>query len=145
MIVSCFNDKSGMYDYYEAASATYPFNADLPTPNMPAEIGKIGVPAIDAARNRPRDAKLVGRGWHARGVVVDCSKNGSMGLGSDDGSSTLGSVMSIRFLPVLVFIGAAVAYDNMSKKNETNRKLVLLGGATVGTALAWKQWRDSQS
>lgn len=75
MMYSCFDPKSGLYDYYEGPD-TYPINADLPVPNfLPAEIPGIGVPSIDAARPMPSGLTLVGRGWHARGMLINCGRS----------------------------------------------------------------------
>jgi hypothetical protein len=77
LIHSCFDPKKGLYLYYESAD-DLPLNADLPVPNLPAPTNGVGVPAIVAGRPLPSSAKLVGQGWHARGMVVQCGK-GAMG------------------------------------------------------------------
>lgn len=68
MIYSVFNDKRGVYAYYEGP-AEIPINADLPVPRLPPVSGKIGVAAIVAARPLPPEARFIGEGWHARGIV----------------------------------------------------------------------------
>lgn len=73
MIYSCFDPKAGLYTYYEGPDV-YPLNADLPVPSLPPEIAGIGVPSIDAARPLPSGVKPVGKGWHARGMVVSCGR-----------------------------------------------------------------------
>lgn len=78
MIYSCFNPNSGRYRYFEDTRQIQ-VNADLPVPKLPPPAGKIGVPAIDAGRPLPRDARPVGEGWHAKGIVVRCG-NGSSGM-----------------------------------------------------------------
>ena len=80
MNYSCFDQKSGLYDYY-ADATELAINADLPVPQLPSVAGKIGVPSIDAGRPLPAGARPVGRGWHARGIVVSCGR-GSQGLGA---------------------------------------------------------------
>jgi hypothetical protein len=69
MQYSVFDDKTGLYDYY-VGSGDVPINADLPTPRMPGSAGKVGVASIEAARPLPGDARHVGRGWHAKGVLA---------------------------------------------------------------------------
>ena len=83
MIYSCFDQSAGLYDYYEDSS-TRPINGDLPIPELPASTGKIGVPAIEAGRPLPINAKKVGQGWHARGMVVQC-RNTSLGQTESSG------------------------------------------------------------
>lgn len=79
MIYSCFDSHAGLYDYFED-SQQISINADLPVPRLPAATGQIGVPSITAGRPLPSGARHVGKGWHARGIVVDCGKSGSLGL-----------------------------------------------------------------
>lgn len=75
---SCFDPKLGLYHYF-VDSSTRPMNGDMPTPRLPPAGNKIGVPAQEAARPLPPDAKPAGTGWHARGVVVSCSRRGQLG------------------------------------------------------------------
>jgi hypothetical protein len=77
MIYSCFVPERGTYDYYEN-SLQMQLNADLPVPRLPPDAGKIGVPAIDAGRPLPSDARKTGEGWHARGMVVNCRGRSGM-------------------------------------------------------------------
>lgn len=77
MIYSCFDPAAGLYDYFENG-ASYPFNGDLPVPSLPPPAGKIGVPAIHAGRPLPRDARHVGRGHTARGMLVECGRSGAL-------------------------------------------------------------------
>lgn len=78
MIYSVFAPDRAEYDYYESASVQLPLNADLPVPSLPPIAGQIGVPAIEAGRPLPSDAKPVGRGWFARGMIA----RRSTGLGA---------------------------------------------------------------
>jgi hypothetical protein len=80
---SCFDPKAGQYDYYEDGTQLA-INADLPVPRLPPMAGKVGVPAIDAGRPLPSAAKRVGKGWHARGLIVQCGRGSSAlsGLGA---------------------------------------------------------------
>lgn len=72
MLYSCFDPQSALYDYYEDAR-TLPINADLPMPSLP-KATQLGVAAIEAGRPLPSDARPAGRGWHARGQVVQCGR-----------------------------------------------------------------------
>lgn len=74
MHYSCFDQQTGLYDYFQDGR-TIPINADVPVPRM-RTVGKIGVPSIEAGVELPSDAKPAGRGWHARGLVVQCGKSG---------------------------------------------------------------------
>lgn len=87
MIYSCFDPKAGLYDYF-ADSVQRPINADLPIPKLPAAAGKVGVPAIEAGRPMPADAKHVGRGWHAKGMVVVCGRGAYGAVPSFDSAWT---------------------------------------------------------
>jgi hypothetical protein len=91
MIYSCFNEKAGHYEYFEddRALAT---NGDFPVPQLgQLQAGRVGVPARDAGRTLPRDAKRAGAGWQARGAIVQCKNTpmrGLSGLGAlDDGTA----------------------------------------------------------
>ncbi len=82
MIYSCFDQKAGLYRYFQDDTQR-PINADLPVPRLPRAVERIGVPAIDAARPFPSGAKVAGRGWHARGIVVQCPARGLGGVFED--------------------------------------------------------------
>lgn len=82
MVFSCFDAGTGLYDYYQSEKTTFPINADLPMPSLPAHTNDIGVPAIEASRPLPSDAKKIGSGWHARGIVSSCKRGSLSGLGS---------------------------------------------------------------
>jgi len=83
MMYSCFAPRTGLYDYFESPEAT-PLNADLPIPRLPAEVNGIGVPSIVAGRPLPAGARIVGRGWHPRGMVAQC---GRTPMGDADGAT----------------------------------------------------------
>ncbi len=85
MIHSCFDPKTGLYDYYQS-SLQIPYNADLPVPKLPSMAGNVGVPAMEAGRPMPSGAKHIGRGWHARGMISRCDGGGVSGFGSVDGA-----------------------------------------------------------
>lgn len=82
MIYSCFNPHTGLYRYFENTKQI-PVNADLPVPRLPPPAGRVGVPSIDAGRPLPSDARPVGEGWNARGIIVNCSRSGAVAFGSD--------------------------------------------------------------
>lgn len=89
MIYSCFNQKLGLYEYYEDDRG-HPTNGDLPVPSNGTQAGEVGVPAMDAGRNLPAGTKRVGNGWHARGLIVQCNNTairGLVGLGQDIGAT----------------------------------------------------------
>jgi|GEM_PF-2667205 len=78
MMYSCFDQDTGTYKYFED-SKTIPVNGDLPVPNwLKGRTTKLGVPSLDAGRPLPKEAKPVGRGAQARGMVVQC--NAGVGL-----------------------------------------------------------------
>ena len=82
MIYSCFDPLSGMYRYYQDAKQVAT-NADLPVPRLSSMAGKIGVPAMDAGRPLPPDARPTGEGWHAKGMIVMCGRPSGGGLGAE--------------------------------------------------------------
>lgn len=69
MMYSVFQPDRGLYAYYETPDALA-FNADLPIPQLTRDAGKVGVAAIDAARALPANARRVGEGWNARGIIA---------------------------------------------------------------------------
>jgi len=79
MIYSCFNEKLGLYEYFKDGRH-HPTNGDLPTPQLPAPLGNVGVSAREAGRPLPADAQPDGTGWHARGIVVNCTQRSVQGL-----------------------------------------------------------------
>jgi hypothetical protein len=125
MLYSCFDAKSGLYDYY-ADRREIAINADMPVPSLPAPAGKVGVPAIDAGRPLPSDAKHIGRGWHAKGIVVQCGR-GSLGA-----LPSGGVVSAVRGLALISGIGLAGYY--LGKRSEAGAVL----GALIGGYFAYK-------
>ncbi len=81
MIYSCFDEQTGLYRYFEDAR-TVPVNGDLPVPTwLKGRVANgIGVPTADAGRPLPPDARPVGSGGAARGLMVQC-QGSSLGLG----------------------------------------------------------------
>lgn len=81
MIYSCFDQNSGLYRYFED-DKQIPVNGDLPVPTwLKSRATKLGVPALEAGRPLPSDARAMGRGPAARGMIVSCN-GGMSGLGS---------------------------------------------------------------
>lgn len=126
MLYSCFDSKSGLYDYY-ADKLEIPLNADLPVPSMPSPAGKVGVPAIDAGRPLPGDAKHIGRGWHAKGMIVQCGR-GSLGAVGSGGIAS-----ALRGLGVAAGVGVAGYY--LGKRSEVGALLGLIVGGYVAYKL----------
>lgn len=105
MIYSCFNDKLGLYEYYEDDRG-HPTNGDLPVPSNGApDAGSIGLPAMDAGRPLPAGARRVGTGWQASGIIVQCSNLGVRGL------SGLGQDLTetAKAHPLIFLVGTSLA------------------------------------
>lgn len=111
MIYSCWDPTSGLYDYF-VDKREIAINADLPVPSLPAPGNRIGVAALEAGRSLPSGAKRAGRGWHARGLVVQCGR----GTGSKSGMGSVDSAVGwvkdggwlwIAAAGVLYFVGRA--------------------------------------
>jgi len=83
MMYSCFNDKLGLYEYFEGPGH-HPTNGDLPTPRDGQMAGTVGVPAADAGRRLPSGVRRAGTGWEAKGMVVNCKNRPVQGIGSID-------------------------------------------------------------
>lgn len=136
MIYSVFSPAEGIYHYYET-SEQKAVNADLPVPSLGSDAGKIGVPAMDAARALPRGAKLVGQGWSARGVISS-GKSGVAGLaGFGEFDVSRGAMAGA--------IGAAVgfamhAWLKTRPADAKNPGASLAASAAVGGVAAWYAW-----
>lgn len=131
MIYSCFNPQLGLYEYFEDAT-THPTNGDLPVPNLAKMAGKVGVPAQDAGRKLPPGAKRAGRGWRARGIIVQC-KNASApklsGLGQLNGQN----VTMVDLIYIAGSFGLAYSYAKMYTKQDP--KLAGVASASVAAIL----------
>ena len=98
MIYSCFNERAGHYEYFEDDRGQA-INGDLPVPTLQGKMaGKVGVPARDAGRSLPSDAKRIGTGWAAQGMIVQCqpkSMRGLAGLAGGTDATNLGLRMGV--------------------------------------------------
>lgn len=109
MIYSCFNPPLGLYEYFED-DRQHPTNGDLPVPKLPKQTGRVGVPAMDAGRPLPTDAKRMGTGWEARGMIVNCKPMATPGLsGLGEHTVQTAAVKEVLFIAGLGGIGYAVA------------------------------------
>jgi hypothetical protein len=82
MIFSRWRPDTGGYDYFDSPSTRYGLGDDLPVPNLP-KTSPLGVASTDIGRSVPSDARLVGSGPLARGMVAPMNKSGLKGLGLD--------------------------------------------------------------
>lgn len=124
MIYSCFNDRLGLYEYFEAPGY-HPTNGDLPTPRDGAVAGKVGIPAMYAGRRLPKGAKRKGTGWQAKGIIVNCQNLQVKGLDAIDFKE------NPALIPFIVVTGA-LGYL-IEKDRSGGRPLV---GAAVGVGAA---------
>jgi len=100
MIYSCFDQPSGLYRYFEN-SHQIPVNGDLPVPTyLSSRATKLGVPSMEAGRPLPSDARQIGTGLQARGMIVSCGQRSASSV-SGLGALSLDSQQ--------VLIGLAVA------------------------------------
>ena len=100
MIYSCFDQPSGLYRYFEN-SHQIPVNGDLPVPTyLSSRATKLGVPSMEAGRPLPSDARQIGTGLQARGMIVRCGQRSASSV-SGLGALSLDSQQ--------VLIGLAVA------------------------------------
>jgi len=143
MMYSVFVPEEGLYHYYESAKGVA-VNADLPVPGLPSDAGKIGVAAMDAARPLPSDAKLVGQGWNARGVLAS-RPAGVSGLGAIVGpGAPIGTFLLAGVAGALV---GAVSASWYSYRSGATPRQTSAGagayGAVVGFALG--TWASKQA
>lgn len=110
MIYSCFQEGAGVYRYFRDDTERA-VNSDLPVPSYSSDT-KIGAPSRDAARPFPSGAKPIGKGWHARGIIVKCPSSGLGALGDLVGGDTGRSVA----LLAAGLLAGAVVYGYMRKK-----------------------------
>jgi hypothetical protein len=110
MIYSCFQQAGGVYAYFEVPGEI-PLNADLPVPRLPAPTGNIGVPSIEAGRPLPANAKFIGTGWHAKGMIARCDGRG-LGAMPPLGTTLLG-------LAIVGGIAAGAMYWLKQRRSKT--------------------------
>lgn len=136
MIYSCFNEKAGHYEYF-SDDRGHPMNGDLPVPDLHGKFaGKVGVPAKDAGRPLPRDAKRTGTGWQARGMIVQCNNSSVRSLAG------FGAEGSVNYTRVGFVAGGAVlgAWYEIQRKGTGPFENPIWGavaGALVGSIIAY--------
>ncbi len=86
MIFSRWRPDTGGYDYLDSPSTRFGLGDDLPVPRL-TNTTELGVASTDIGRPIPDDARLMGSGPIARGMVAPMSTKGLMGLGLDWSSS----------------------------------------------------------
>ena len=101
---SRWDPSTGDYDYFES-NARPGLNDDLPVPQLPPTT-QLGVPSTEAGRPLPADARYIGRGEEAVGVIAKSAATKSLsGTGSEMASPWLvgvaafaaGVVVAMRF------------------------------------------------
>lgn len=125
MIYSCFDQQTGRYRYFED-SRTIAVNGDLPVPTwLKGRVANgIGVPTGEAGRPLPREARPVGTGSAARGLMVQCGTSQS---------SSLGEMPPERKSKLLAGSAAALAAYFASSKQTL--PALALGGIALGAYL----------
>lgn len=127
MIYSVFVPEQGLYHYYETPE-NKPVNGDLPVPKLGQDAGKIGVAAMDAGRPLPSNARKVGQGWTARGVIAS-QGFGVLGLPTFNASGPIAAI--VPWIPVA---GAgALAYAATKKQSAAVR----VGSAVAAAAVVF--------
>jgi hypothetical protein len=86
VIFSRWRPDTGGYDYFDSPSTRYGLGDDLPVPRLP-QVSELGAASTDIGRPMPADARLVGSGPIARGMIAPMNKSGLKGLGLDLSSS----------------------------------------------------------
>jgi hypothetical protein len=124
MIYSCFNDKLGLYEYFETPGH-HPTNGDLPAPREGRQAGTVGVPAMEAGRKIPSGARRAGTGWEAKGIIVSCQNKPVQGIGSFDfkGNPFL--------VPYIVVSGALGYYIQKDRGGSVAAGIALGSGAAL--------------
>lgn len=79
MIFSRWRPDTGGYDYLDSPSTRFGLGDDLPVPRLP-KTSPLGTASTDIGRPIPDDAKVVGSGPLARGMVAPMNKSGLSGL-----------------------------------------------------------------
>lgn len=78
MRYSRFDQKAGLYDVWEDASA-FALNGDLPKAHVGPVIKGIAATSLQSGYTKPSGAKYVGRSWHPHGLIIPATS--SQGLG----------------------------------------------------------------
>lgn len=86
MIFSRWRPDTGGYDYFDSPSTRYGLGDDLPVPHPP-KATSLGAASTDIGREIPPDARLIGSGPTARGMIAPMNKSGLTGLGFDWGGT----------------------------------------------------------
>ncbi len=81
MIFSRFRPDTGGYDYFDSPSTRFGLGDDLPVPRLP-QTHALGVCSTDIGRALPLDARPIGSGPIARGMIapMDRSARGIAGF-----------------------------------------------------------------
>jgi len=133
MFYSRFDEAAGVYDVFQD-NAQRAVNADLPVPDMPAELNGIGAPASECGRPLPNGAVHVGQTWSPKGIIVTPKPRVAMsGLGD---ASTLTTNM-LSWASLSLVLTGALMYSYGSDKNKTLAKVVTAAG--IGTGF-WAWW-----
>lgn len=132
MIYSCFNEKAGHYEYFRDDRSA-PINGDLPVPQLAdRQAGKVGVPARDAGRPLPKDARKFGVGWQARGMIVSCKPSAVRGIGQTDALDRL------KWLGRTLMVGSGAAIGVLYEHQRGGNELTgMFYGALVGASVAY--------
>ena len=125
MIYSCFDQKSGLYKYFQD-DKQIPVNGDLPVPTwLKSRSTKLGVPALEAGRPLPSNARPSGHGPTARGMIVSCDRSLS-GLGAspltDEAKANL-------------FVAAALGTAALLWWTDQKLSAVAVGGVTLAAVV----------
>lgn len=79
MIFSRWRPDTGGYDYLDSPSTRFGLGDDLPVPRLP-KTSPLGTASTDIGRPIPDDAKVMGSGPIARGMIAPMNKSGLQGL-----------------------------------------------------------------
>ncbi len=79
MIFSRWRPDTGGYDYLDSPSTRFGLGDDLPVPRLP-RTSPLGTASTDIGRPVPDDAKVMGSGPIARGMIAPMNKSGLQGL-----------------------------------------------------------------
>lgn len=105
----------GGFDLYES-NRVHPIGDDLPSIDMPAPSGGIGVPAQDVGQPLPSDARFVGTSDQPQGIMVPMLRNDRrQGIGQAKTSLTHQETLMV--LMIIGMLGAAA----WASRNERGR------------------------